>query len=153
MAASTEDEKLATKYDLIRLSVISSSSITARTSTLINHLSSPKTDAARPAVVSLHAKAAVANKLISIVEIAKRELTAKSEKLYQYSALASEIVPLKKANKPINQNGAAANSEADPESEEDAFQTMGEKEKIRAVPILTVYLSRVPVKELRDAHG
>ncbi|THX82788.1 hypothetical protein D6D05_03744 [Aureobasidium pullulans] len=143
MAPTTPD--LSAKYTLLMLSVISSSNISNRTKSLIEHVKSTPADN-KPAIVALHAKAAVANKLISIVEIAKRELKAGGQKIYQYNALGSELIELKPATKD------AANDDA-VSDEEPAFEKIEQKTTVRNVSTVTIYLSLVPVKELKDAYG
>ncbi|THY53104.1 hypothetical protein D6C98_05023 [Aureobasidium pullulans] len=143
MAPTTPD--LSAKYTLLTLSVISSSNISNRTKSLIEHVKSTPADN-KPAIVALHAKAAVANKLISIVEIAKRDLKEGGRKIYQYNALGSELIELKPATKD------AANDDA-VSDEEPAFEKIEQKTTVRNVPIMTTYLSLVPVKELKDAYG
>ena len=143
MAPTTPD--LSAKYTLLTLSVISSSNISNRTKSLIEHVKSTPTDN-KAAIVALYAKAAVANKLISIVEIAKRDLKEGGQKIYQYNALGSELIELKPATKD------AANDDA-VSDEEPAFEKIERKTTVRNVPIMTTYLSLVPVKELKDAYG
>lgn len=154
-SAAPAADKLAGKYNLIHLSVISSSPIASRTSAVIQHLTTQPNENPKPALISVSAKAPVANKLISIIEIAKRELARNQANMYQYSALSSETVPLNqlkgRMKRKTGDGGQKGNR--DVESEEDAFETMGEKEQIRAVPVLTVYLSTVRIQELKEAYG
>ncbi|SMY29611.1 unnamed protein product [Zymoseptoria tritici ST99CH_1A5] len=139
-----------------------------------------------------------AGKLISIVEIVKRELEsrkeasevggevkAKGKGWWQYTQLKSVVLEVPRERK---RKGKAGGEEAqaraekagveDDEEEEDAFEVMdsakmsakrkrggeesektGEAEernsttKKRAMPVLTVYLSTTPVKELKMAFG
>jgi hypothetical protein len=97
-----------------------------------------------------------ANKLISIVEIAKRDLEAKGVKVFQYNALSSEIVEIERKPRPKGVGAAPAAEEGDA-SEDEAFQTMGAGEegglKKRAVPVMTTYLTTQPVKALRTEFG
>ncbi|KEQ93427.1 hypothetical protein AUEXF2481DRAFT_6936 [Aureobasidium subglaciale EXF-2481] len=143
MAAATPD--LTAKCRLLELSVISSTSISNRTTALIAHIKSTPADE-KPAVVALKAKAPVANKLISIVEIAKRELKEAGTNIYQYNALGSELIESKPATKDTTDDAALPD-------EEPAFQHVEQKTTVRNVPVMTAYLSLVPIKELRDAHG
>ena len=101
----------------------------------------------------MKAKADVSSKLISVVEIAKRDLHAKNIKVYQYSDLDSEIT--KRKSKTITENIESTMIEhgAAEQCEDDAFQTMPGKEKIRAVPVLTVYLAVKSIKDLKAAFG
>jgi hypothetical protein len=143
MAPTTLD--LSAKYTVLQLSVISSSSISNRTTSLISHINSTPADS-KPAVVALHAKAPVVNKLISIVEIAKRDLKGTDQKVYQYNALGSELV----------QSTAAAKHATDQDAmsdDEPAFEKTEQKTTVRNVPTMTTYLSLTSVKELKQAYG
>lgn len=146
---------LAERYNVLSINVISSNAIANRTSQVTRHLSTSSDDS-KSCIVTLRAKASVANKLISITEIAKRDLVQSGKKVYQYSSLGSEIVELKPAKKssiktgPLDPDTPGADGVLD---EEEAFQTMEEAPKIRNMPVLTVHLSSVPIKELREAHG
>ncbi|GAB7348290.1 hypothetical protein MBLNU459_g6270t1 [Dothideomycetes sp. NU459] len=166
-----ESAHLDAKYNVLSINIISSNAIASRTLQVRKHLLT-RDNASKAHVVCLRAKASVANKLISIIEIAKRDLTQGGNKIYQYSSLGSEIVKLKPSKKPASKinstddkhtkkDGLAeegkeedeGEEEEEEDDEEEAFQTMDEKAKIRNVPVLTVHLSTVPIKELREAHG
>lgn len=143
MAPATPD--LSAKYTLLQLSVISSSSISNRTTCLIAHIKSTPDDN-KPAIVALHAKAPVANKLISIVEIAKRELKENGLKVYQYNALGSELIQSTPATKDATNQDAMSD-------EEPAFEKVKQRTAVRNVPTMTTYLSLSPIKELKQAYG
>lgn len=146
---------LESKYNVISLNVISSSQISNRTTLVIKHLTTELAESSKPVLCRLHAKSDVASKLISITEIAKRELHAKNIKVYQYSGLSSEITTWKpKANiKDMFKDPTMVEADAAEEREEDTFQTMPQKEKIRSVPVLTVYLATKSIKDLKAALG
>jgi hypothetical protein len=143
MAPTTPD--LSAKYTVLQLSVISSSSISNRTTSLISHVKSTPEDN-KPAVVALHAKAPVVNKLISIVEIAKRDLKDNGQKIYQYNALGSELVQFTPTAKPVTEQDAMSDDEP-------AFDKTEQKTTVRSVPTMTTYLSLTSVKELKQAYG
>lgn len=136
---------LSAKYTVLQLSVVSSSSISNRTTSLISHIKSTPANS-KPAVVALHAKAPVANKLISIVEIAKRELKESGQKVYQYNALSSELVQSTPAPKNAEDQDAMTD-------EEPAFEEIHQKSTVRNVPTMTTYLSLASIKELKQAYG
>ncbi|MCJ1313442.1 hypothetical protein MMC25_007120 [Agyrium rufum] len=206
------------KYDFICMSIISSSKMEQKIRTLLGHMSKfsfAKTNA-RPGVVVLHAKAPVASKLCSIVEIAKQTIQKEKGQWYQYSRVHGELTELKPpkaknggrtltevdgegmgekaaedAGKTTESSGKNVEMETeeiveavkeihgdgdgdeevedeDEEHDEEAFETMlspahrvssGSKEppqprkKIRAVPVLTIYMSRVPIPDLRSVFG
>lgn len=143
MAPVTPD--LSAKYTLLQLSVISSSSISNRTTSLVTHIKSTPADN-KPAIVALHAKASVANKLISIVEIAKRDLKENALKVYQYNALGSELIQ----TTPTTKDATVQNAMSD---EEPAFEKVEQRTAVRNVPTMTTYLSLTPIKELKQAYG
>lgn len=143
MAPSTPD--LSAKYTVLQLSVISSSSISNRTTSLVNHIKSTPADN-KPPIVALHAKAAVANKLISVVEIAKRELKDNDQKVYQYNVLGSELIHSAPATKDAVDQDAMSDNEP-------AFEKTEERSTVRNVPTMTIYLSLASVKELKQAYG
>jgi hypothetical protein len=142
MAPTTPD--LSARYTVLQLSVISSSSISNRTTSLISHVKSTPEDN-KPAVVALHAKAPVVNKLISIVEIAKRDLKDNGQKVYQYNALGSELVQSTPAAKPATEQDAMSDDEP-------AFEKTEQKTTVRSVLTMTTYLSLTSVKELKQAY-
>lgn len=155
---SSIDDTLDNKYNVLRLGVLSSHQVSSRTAAVIKHLSENESDNdKKPAICCLHAQARVANKLITIVEIAKRELASFKIGLHQYNVLSSEVITLKKQptvrSEKEENGGDGDGADQSEDGEPDAFQTMEEKEKIRAVPVLTIYLSSAAVKELKQAHG
>ena len=186
---------LQVKYEFTTMSIISSSKIEQKVRSLLQHLEkfhSADTNA-KPGVVALHAKSSVASKLVSIVEIAKKNVAKEGGKWWQYSRLHGQKMDLKeKLHKSKDrekiflkrqQHGqdtesADVGDQREPsvkedgngqeEEDENAFQTMGEsnvsqqsvngvanegRKKIRAIPIMTVYMSRVPIAEFKGIYG
>lgn len=154
---AAEEDHLAKKYNLTKLNVASGTQITIRAAAVIQTLSkSSSTD--KPTVVSLGTKSRNANKLVSIVEIAKRDLLAKGLKVYQYNALSSEVVELeRKPKQPDGGDGPDAAAGGERDESDDAFETMGEKgpegPKKRMIPVMTTYLSTSSIKELKNQFG
>lgn len=144
-----DEAVLAAKYDLTKINIISSTQISKAASRILKTLAQNSPDNKHP-IVALTAKARVANKLISIVEIAKRDLTSRKLALYQYTALGSEMVEISK------KTASSKGDEGDEESD-DAFEAVAASDvpvtKMREMPVLTIYLSTVSVKELKVAHG
>jgi len=124
----------------------------------------------------MKAKAGVASKMISIAEIAKREIGKEGGKWFQYNCVEGVMEELKekpKKGKESKEKGKDGGGEKgvldaekegdDGESEEEstAFETMKtpferaneEKAKVRVVPIMSLYLSRVRIDGLRKAYG
>lgn len=149
--ASEHESSLDSTYNVLRLGVASGNKIANRTSQVVKHLLQPAGE--KKAITSLRAKAPVANKLISAVEIAKRDLAQNGHKVYQYSVLSMETVTVRE-KQPVSKYGQQTRSDGgSEEEEEDAFEVMGEKEKTQQMPVLNIYLSLVSIKELRLVHG
>ena len=196
---------LQTKYDFTTMSIISSSKIEQKVRNLLMRLEnfSFADVNAKPGVIVLHAKANVVAKMISIIEIAKKNITDEGGKWWQYSRLHGQIAELKEkpetaesAGKTLVEwdqnraslinNGVEASltgngfpagqptvgiineSAGDQVEEEVVFETMKEKKKhgdpskaealqarkkIRAVPVMTIYMSRVPIGEFKERYG
>lgn len=155
---AADEAALADKYDLVRLNVASGTQVSTRTADVVENLS--KTSAPnKPVVIRLCTSSRNANKLISIVEIAKRELKANDMSIYQYNALSSETIQVEREQKksnaaPNGKNDGAGEAE---EGSDDAFETMGQRTldgpKKRMIPIMTAYLSTASVKELKASYG
>ena len=93
-----EVQALHTKYDCSTMSIISSSKIEQKVRNLllrIGKLTSDETKA-KPGVVILHAKAKVASKMVSMVEIAKQAIENEKGTWWQYSKLDGEVGELKR---------------------------------------------------------
>lgn len=162
---------LTATHDVLPMHIISSTQIEKKVTSALNHLSS--FPAVPPTVVMLHSKAKTASKMISIVEISKREIASNGGKWFQYNAIEQVIVPKKEPKgpegKPDNDddqsNEPKRSSSKDPGSDEDedgeGFETMKTPferaiegvPKIRAVPTMTIYLSRVRIESLRKRYG
>lgn len=174
---STPHPTLSSNYTITHLPITGSTQISSRVSLLVSKLDSSAAkpsndeDATEPekaklALVVLTAKARYAHKLISVVEIAKREVLAAAAatasageggggRWFQYSALSGEVVDVERRGALLG--GKAELDEEDVDGDEDAFETMGAKEgggvKKRNVPVLTVYVCGEAVRELRVAYG
>jgi hypothetical protein len=176
--------KLRASCNVTDISVISSTQIKPKVSKILETLSAFSFVALahiKPNVISARAKGPVASKMITIIEIAKREIAKAGGKWYQYSSL-SQVVEEKKEKKSEAMKGKGhilgrnlpAESDAmavddgekehgveEGEEEECWFETMKTplerilegKPKIRAVPVMTVYLSRVRIDCLERAYG
>lgn len=138
------------EYHILRLGVISSNTIASRTSLALKHLIGEQEHAKRP-LVCLRSRASTANKLISAIEIAKRDLIQNGRKVYQYSSLATEtFTPPRSSDTSHKLVEGGIEGGID---EDVAFEIMGQQEDSKPIPTLTVFLSLVPVKELREAYG
>jgi hypothetical protein len=170
-----DDAALSETHTITRLSIQSNTQISAKATNVISKLSpttqekdTSKTDTdsdAKPPLIILRAQSRWASKLISIVEIAKRNLESPDSgiKVFQYSSLSSEMVEIERKPKPKGLGVPLPEGEGS--DDEGAFQTMGASAptasngqdegglKKRAVPVLTVYLAARPVKALRSEFG
>lgn len=153
-----EESSLSGRYDLVTFGVGGGTQISSRTSAVVGKLSTAPSDGeAKPTVVSLTAASRAAGKLISIVEIAKRELVARGVKVYQYNALSSRMTDIPRQNKRTQEGEVPVVANAAESESDDAFEVMGGVQengtKKRNVPVMTVYLSTASVKELKTAFG
>ncbi|KAL8760821.1 MAG: hypothetical protein Q9184_003003 [Pyrenodesmia sp. 2 TL-2023] len=102
-AASLPDEvqHLQSQYEFSTMSIISSSKISVKAKTLIEHCEkfTFANVNAKPGVVVVTAKAPVASKMISVVEIGKGDIAKRGGKWYQYSKLQSELLEVKPKQK------------------------------------------------------
>jgi hypothetical protein len=183
-----DDSTLSETHEITRLSIQSNTQISAKATNVISKLSATQDSSAddttaKPPLIVLRAQSRWASKLISIVEIAKRNLesppttssggdTNSSVKVFQYSSLSTEMIEIERKPKPKGLVGGAqtlpgGEGEGSDDDDEGAFQTMGASSaatagsgegedgglKKRAVPVLTVYLATRPVKILRSEFG
>jgi len=150
------EEALAGKNELVKYRITSSTQITTRASAVISSLTQQAKDGQEPVAVCLTAEAKAANKLISIVEIAKRDLASKGVKCFQYNALSSQVVDVLREPKKKTNGGAAVQGESEVQDPEDDFEVMNGSmgtTKKRNMPSLAIYLAAVSVRELRIEYG
>jgi hypothetical protein len=162
-------------YEIVDMNIISSSQIQSKVTRILETLSNFSFVApTKPSIVMIHAKAPVASKLISIVEIAKREIQKVGGKWYQYSGLEQTIIQPGKQSAVMKGPGFTLGSKSEGATEamdeegesqsvdgETGFETMKTpleralegKPKIRAVPVMTIYLSRIGIDSLKKAFG
>jgi hypothetical protein len=154
-------------YNITTMSIISSSHIQQKVTRAIEVLATNPTipPHPKPKILKLYAKAPVASKMITVVEIVKRELEKRSEEWLQYNVVGQVMAERKEDVKKMGKekDGADEEEEDGGESEEEttAFETMKTpferanegNEKVRAVPVMTIYLSRNRIERLRKAYG
>lgn len=146
--------------------IISSSHIQQKVSRVLELLSVKQKEKGkeRPSVVMLHAKAACACKMISIAEIAKREVGKEGGKWFEYCVVGGVVVERKEGvGKSSSERDGREDGDGDGGTEEEstAFETMRTpferanegRAKMRAVPVMSIYLSRVRIDALRKAYG
>jgi len=160
--------ELENTHDVTIINIISSSQIQQKVTRALELLSEyPTPPQTKPKVVMLHAKAPIASKLITIAEITKREIVKGGGKWFQYNKLG-QIVEEKKPREEKGKEKVAGrdvsmaengDEEGLNESEEE-FETMKTpferaiegKPKVRAAPVMTVYLSRERIDSLRKKY-
>jgi hypothetical protein len=151
-----DDTTLSQTHTITRLSIQSNTQISAKATNVISKLSATRekdssntetNTSAKPPLIILRAQSRWASKLISIIEIAKRNLaespppTATTNgsgsssgngiEIFQYSSLSSEMVEIERRKPKSKGLGGAPLPEGEGEGEgegsddEGAFQTMG----------------------------
>lgn len=158
-------------HDITAVNIISSSKIEAKVARILEILATFSFKAPiKPSLVLLTAKASVANKMISVAEIAKREIAQSGGKWFQYSVIEPTMVVQDRVPDSVKGTFWAARKGDDAmdveedeggDEEEPAFEVMKtpfEREiegraKVRALPTMSLYLSRVRVESLKKTHG
>ncbi|KAI9664736.1 MAG: hypothetical protein M1821_006184 [Bathelium mastoideum] len=146
--------------DFKLISIISATKIRNKVQQATQMMTAPPTEerSKKPLVLGLTAREGAAAKLITIAEITKRNLNEAKLSWYQYSCVEPKMVGIQR-KKP---NPSAHNAADEDEDEDDiAFETMlsaverklMDKPKFRTVPVMTLFLSNCPIKQLRDAYG
>jgi hypothetical protein len=172
---------LTKKYNFAIMSISSGSKIERNAQTLVKHLSrfSFADRDPRPGIVVLKARASCASKMISITEIAKRDIEAEGQggKWFQYSRVSGELVQMPRntsSQSDIQTTGIFSSSnssgaketqngdqvidlerEVESKNQEDVvpperLQSRRDKSKVRAMPVLTLYMARVSIPELKE---
>ncbi|KAI1476290.1 hypothetical protein F4774DRAFT_393713 [Daldinia eschscholtzii] len=159
--SSTEDIKmlqsLESKYDVRVHSIISSSKIQKKVAGILQHLTNRTTG--KTSVIVLRAKAPDTGKLVSIAEIAKRELGKRTDDArvwFQYIALGEELkeIPRGDGNTIIEETKLADNGDDDFEIMKTPFERAIEGQpRWRGIPVMSLFLSPVPIEELKKRYG
>lgn len=165
-------ENLGLTYTITNMNIISSSKIQQKVSRILETLGSFSfASRAKPNLVLLHAKAPVVQKLITVVDMATREIANSRGKYYQYNRLDRVVVEqerkpaLKDDNFTILGRTVELDQDAMEVDEEEtlderAFETMKlPKERAiegkpikRVLPGMTIWLSRVRIESLGKAY-
>jgi len=169
---------LVATYEVTSMNIISSSKIQSKVTTIIEKLGSFSPAATtKPNIVLLHAKGAMASKLITVVEITKREIAKAGGKWYQYNVLGQILAPQEEkfaimkglrytlGPKPdADTDSMEVDTKEDSQTineEETTFETMKTpleraiegKPKVQAIPVILIFLSRVRNDALKGAYG
>ncbi|KAI0885696.1 uncharacterized protein GGS22DRAFT_161643 [Annulohypoxylon maeteangense] len=155
--SSTEDARILqaveSKYDVRTHSIISSSKIQKKVTAILQHLASPAT---KTTVSILRSKASDAGKLVSIAEIAKRELREQAGNecvWFQYVAIGEELkeIPRDEGNTIIEETRLGND---DFEVMKTPFERAIEGQpRLRGVPVISLFLCRVSIEELKKRYG
>ncbi|OBT63924.1 hypothetical protein VE03_05998 [Pseudogymnoascus sp. 23342-1-I1] len=147
-----------TTHTIHATQIITSTKMQTKISTLLTQLRSFSfsAPAAKPVIVIAWAKAKAAGKLVSVVEVVKREIAGEGGVWFQYNGLGEGVGGVPREG----EEGEEGEGEEGAEQEE-GFEKMKTRieraiegtEKVRSVPVMTVYLSRVRVEALREAYG
>ncbi|KAI1000171.1 hypothetical protein K3495_g8024 [Podosphaera aphanis] len=152
---------LSSQYDITTMSVVSSAKIHNKVVNALKVLarSPTTTDDIRNGVVMFHASSKACGKMISIVEIVKREIAEKMHgKWFQYNVLHQELKdsgPNEKENRTVdkNQEDVELSTEA-PEKTQTAFERAIEgPHKVQTSLVMSIYLSRVRIESLKKIYG
>ncbi|KAK1750832.1 hypothetical protein QBC47DRAFT_392665 [Echria macrotheca] len=155
---------LSPKYRLKTLTVMPSTSVRKHVDKALEHLEqfNPWDATAVPGVVFLSAKLTAASKLVTIAGLVRRRVGESKQKWYQYNILGegeSELLDLGSLSviedTHIDNNGGDGSHESDGD---EYFESLKSKIHDRAVEppkikhnsYITVWLSRIPIKELND---
>ncbi len=121
-------QKVESSYAIIPMKVTNSSRIRKKVTTTLSLLDTDSSrqdvekgteaEAEKPVAVLLSARGPVASKLISVVEIAKRELDRRGLSWYQYSGVHGQIEEVKKSGR-RDPTGARGGSKVDKGATED----------------------------------
>ena len=164
------DDAWKQAFGVEEMSIITSSSIQKKVTRAVDAITgrAPEKNAV---VVELRAKGPATSKMITVVEIAKRQIGQKGGKWFQYNKVEQVLAERKEEGK--NAEGIAKGKQArkggnrteqddeDERSGEEDFETMKTPferahegtAKVRAVPIMTIYLTHSRIEELRKAYG
>jgi hypothetical protein len=176
-------ENLRSAYDVTEIKISSGTKIEAKVKSILTKLGSFSFNvSSKPNVIMLHAKAGVVAKLISIVEIAKREISQmdkNGQKWYQYNRLDKMMIEKKRKTQvnngditilgrklqplvasEVTQDSEAMDEDEHSQQEESTFETMKlpheraiEGKPIkRMVPGMTIYLSRVRIDLFKNFY-
>ncbi|KAL9040023.1 MAG: hypothetical protein Q9214_004641 [Letrouitia sp. 1 TL-2023] len=171
---------LQARYNVATISIISSSSINAKIRSLLFHFeqgSASKTSSQQRVVV-LRAKAKVASKLITVVEIAKKEIESKKGEWWQYSNVTARYENFTKVEWPLDDQKEPVNRSKEPQKDakplldnnsartlddsQDEFEEMSlidpgsrvqGQNKLGAVTILTIFLASTSIPKLKELFG
>jgi hypothetical protein len=170
---------VAATHETNTMNIISSSKIQSKVNAIIEKLGSFSfVTATKPSIVLLYAKGAVASKLITVIEISKREIAKAGGKWYQYNVLGQILAYREKKSSAMKGTGfilgprTRTDTTAMELDDQDHSQTIEDEEadivfekmktpleraiegkpKIQAAPVILIFLSRVRSDALKGAY-
>ncbi|KAK2615625.1 hypothetical protein N8I77_002369 [Diaporthe amygdali] len=163
-------EELKGKYSIATTSVIASSKINKKVTQVLSHLGHVDlfSPSSIPGVMMVHARANDANKMVTVMEIAKRQMNKAGQPWYQYNRVY-EVADERDsrfnatgrvADQTVIENTLINGQDADGEEddEDDAFEPVETafERAVREKPAeeskatyMSIFLSRVPMPELQ----
>lgn len=161
-------QELNGKYSIATSSVISSSKINKKVTQVLSHLGHVDlfNPSSIPGVMMVHARAHDANKMVTVIEIAKRQMNKAGQPWYQYNRVyevadgrgARAKRSSREADQTVIENTVLEGQEAD-DDEDDAFEPVETafERAVRERPAeeskatyMSIFLSRVPMPELQS---
>lgn len=162
-------QELQGKYSIATTSVIASTKINKKVTQVLSHLGHVDlfSQSSVPGVMMAHARANDVNKMVTVMEIAKRQMNQAGQPWYQYNRVyevADGRIPKanaagRGADQTVIENTVLAGGDADEDDEEDAFEPVENtfERAIREKPAeeskttyMSIFLSRVPMPELQS---
>ncbi|RDW61049.1 hypothetical protein BP6252_12432 [Coleophoma cylindrospora] len=156
---------VSSTHEVTTMSIGSNSHIQQKVTRILDFLCKEIEPSAQQKAVMLYAKGPTVSKMISIVEIAKREIGQVGQ-WYQYNLVESKLSDQPKTQG--NQDGQSAEDqhmdEGASEDEEEgsaAFEKMKTpferaiegRDKVRAVPTMRIFVSRTRIESLKKSSG
>lgn len=161
--------ELKGKYSIATTSVIGSSKINKKVTQVLSHLGHVDlfSQSSVPGVMMVHARASDANKMVTVMEIAKRQMNQAGQPWYQYNRVyevadgrgATGNPNGRGADQTVIENTVLGGDEAGEDDEDDAFETVETAFElaVREKPAeeskatyMSIFLSRVPMPELQS---
>jgi hypothetical protein len=154
---------LETRFDINHTHVSGNTNIGAKARTIIA-IMHPTTKSRsqglgnKPTLIVLTSTAKTANKEVSIAEIVKRELNGLGMRVWQYTGLASRVEKVSARETEVKTEGAGLADEGNEDVEELAFEIMEQQskkagDKVRSMPVLTIWLSSCEIREIEKEYG
>jgi hypothetical protein len=152
--------ELASKYDVVCASIISSTQIRKRVTNVTTHLLHPSPR--KPHIVLLHARTAEVCKMITVVEQCKRVLVEEGRAWYQYNQMF-DLPKTAKSKEVVEETVLEKKDENEAEDgdSDDDFELMQTRFKNAILPpppthttkSLRIFLSATSISELRIIGG